>query len=93
MNYLIFEILPRLNHGVIIHFHDIFYPFEYPREWIMEGRIWNEIYLLRGFLQNNKEYEILFFVNMFHKKYENMLKYEWCFDKNSPGGSIWIRKL
>ena len=93
VNYLIFEILPRLNHGVIIHFHDIFYPFEYPREWIMEGRIWNEIYLLRGFLQNNKEYEILFFVNMFHKKYENMLKYEWCFDKNSPGGSIWIRKL
>ena len=28
VNYLFFEILPRLSSGVYIHFHDIFYPFE-----------------------------------------------------------------
>jgi hypothetical protein len=28
VNYLLTEILPTLNKGVIIHFHDIYYPFE-----------------------------------------------------------------
>lgn len=37
------EILPVLKPGVIIHFHDIFYPFEYPSHWIYrENRSWNE---------------------------------------------------
>ncbi|MDZ7784588.1 MAG: class I SAM-dependent methyltransferase [Halioglobus sp.] len=36
VNYLFFEILPRLEKGVTIHFHDIFYPFEYPRWWVYE---------------------------------------------------------
>lgn len=38
VQYIFFEILPRLKKGVYIHFHDIFYPFEYPEEWLMEGR-------------------------------------------------------
>ncbi len=46
VNYLIFEVFPRLNKGVYIHFHDIFYPFEYPEAWITNnGFIWNELYL------------------------------------------------
>jgi hypothetical protein len=28
VNYLFFEVLPNLNPGVLIHIHDIFYPFE-----------------------------------------------------------------
>ncbi|MUG98649.1 class I SAM-dependent methyltransferase [Scytonema sp. UIC 10036] len=38
VNYIFARILPSLNSGVYIHFHDIFYPFEYPKEWIYEGR-------------------------------------------------------
>ncbi len=54
LNYFLFEILPRLKKGVYIHFHDNFYPFEYPYEWIKkEGWIWNELYMLRAFLMNN----------------------------------------
>jgi Methyltransferase domain len=30
--FLLFEVIPRLREGVISHFHDIFWPFEYPRE-------------------------------------------------------------
>ena len=48
VNYIFFEILPSLTNGVYIHFHDIFYPFEYPKEWIYEGRAWNENYILRA---------------------------------------------
>ncbi len=42
VNYLFFEILPRLKKGVYIHLHDIFYPFEYPKQWILDGM--NSIY-------------------------------------------------
>jgi hypothetical protein len=34
VNRILFEILPSLKSGVYVHFHDIFYPFEYPKEWV-----------------------------------------------------------
>lgn len=94
VNYLFFEILPRLKKGVYIHLHDIFYPFEYPEEWIMEkGMIWNELYLLRAFLQNNKDYSIEFFHNMMEQKHMDQFMEKWPLDEKPHGGSIWLRKL
>ncbi|MFA4930954.1 MAG: class I SAM-dependent methyltransferase [Patescibacteria group bacterium] len=58
VNYLLFEILPRLQPGVIIHIHDIIFPFEYPEDWVMSGRAWNEAYLLRAFLQFNHDLKL-----------------------------------
>jgi predicted O-methyltransferase YrrM len=93
VNHLFFRILPLLESGVFIHFHDIFYPFEYPLEWVYEGRAWNETYLLRAFLQYNREFQIqLFntFIDCFHKeKYFGDMP---LVEKN-PGGSIWLKKL
>ncbi len=43
LNHILFEIIPRLNSGVYIHFHDIFHPFEYPEKWVYAGR--NELSL------------------------------------------------
>ena len=34
VNYLFAVVLPALQPGVYIHFHDIFYPFEYPKQWV-----------------------------------------------------------
>ncbi len=70
VNYVFFEILPRLEPGVHVHFHDIFYPFEYPKEWVYQGRAWNEAYILRAFLQHNDRFRIdLFnsFLDHFHR--------------------------
>ena len=40
----LFEILPRLS-PILVHFHDMFWPFEYPRSWVVEeNRSWNELY-------------------------------------------------
>lgn len=51
VNFMVFDVLPRLKAGVHIHFHDIFLPYEYPRDWIMERSLsWNEQYLLRALL-------------------------------------------
>ncbi|PON13546.1 hypothetical protein C2W62_33810 [Candidatus Entotheonella serta] len=62
--YILFHILPALQSGVLIHFHDILWPFEYPEDWIFEGRAWNEAYVLRSFLQFNHMfgYSLLQFV-------------------------------
>lgn len=76
VNHILFEILPVLNPGVIIHFHDIFFPFEYPIEWINQGRSWNEAYMLKAFLQHNTNYSILLFSSYLEGKYR-----EW-FGKN-----------
>jgi hypothetical protein len=93
VNHIFFRILPLLNSGVYIHFHDIFYPFEYPLDWIYEGRAWNETYLLRAFLQYNQQFEIqLFntFIDWFHKE-----KYfrEMPLVQKNTGGSIWLRRM
>jgi predicted O-methyltransferase YrrM len=74
LNYLLFEILPILNSGVIIHFHDIFNNFQYPKEWIQEGIHFNEQYLLRAFLQYNHQYEILLFTAHMEDNYQEWYK-------------------
>ncbi|WKN40712.1 class I SAM-dependent methyltransferase [Tunicatimonas pelagia] len=91
LNYFLFQVLPILQDGVIVHFHDIFHNFEYPLEWIKQGRAWNESYLLRAFLQYNDAFHILLF-NAYQGKYESqwMNQHMPLFMKN-PGGSIWLQ--
>ena len=92
VNQIFFDILSIINEGVYIHFHDIFYPFEYPKEWIYEGRFWNESYMLRVFLQYNNNFKIQFFNSLlFNARREEFFKaLPLCM--KSPGTSIWIKK-
>ncbi|MBM3095520.1 class I SAM-dependent methyltransferase [Ensifer sp. T173] len=92
--YELAEILPRLNPGVIIHFHDIFYPFEYGYKWIMEdNRSWNEIYSIRSFLAFNSCFHIMFFNDYMAQLHgDHMLKTFPPFIRNS-GGALWLRRL
>lgn len=61
VNYLLLEVLPALAPGVIVHIHDIYIPWEYPRDWIERFRYyWAEQYLVHAFLVFNTEYEVLF---------------------------------
>jgi hypothetical protein len=53
------EILPRLNAGVWIHVHDIFFPFDYPATWVIDQRLaFAEQYLLEAFLSFNRQFEV-----------------------------------
>ena len=53
------EILPILSSGVVVHVHDIFLPFEYPKAWHDQGRWWTEQYLLQAFLIGNRDWRVL----------------------------------
>ncbi|MDF1697419.1 MAG: class I SAM-dependent methyltransferase [Saprospiraceae bacterium] len=93
VNHLFFKVLPVLAPGVFIHVHDIAANFEYPERWIMEGRSWNESYMLRSFLMFNPFFQIHLFnayLGSFHTDW--LLAEMPLFMKNS-GGSIWIQKL
>jgi hypothetical protein len=82
VNRIFFEILPVLGTGALVHFHDVFYPFEYPEMWLREGRAWNETYLLRAFLEFNEAFEILLWCDMLRSAGHLSGRY----------GSIWLKK-
>jgi hypothetical protein len=61
VNFLVFDVLPSLKRGVVVHFHDIFLPAEYPRHWVVDdNRSWNEQYLLRALLMYSAAFEVMF---------------------------------
>lgn len=93
VNRIFFEILPRLKKGVYIHFHDVFYPFEYPKEWIYEGRAFNESYILRAFLQYNNDFRTIFFNTFLEYFFKDKFVSEMPLCLKNPGGSIWIKKI
>lgn len=93
VNRIVFEILPRLSPGVHIHFHDIFYPFEYPKEWVYEGKAWNEAYLLRAFLQYNTAFRVVLMNTFMERYHESFFQERMPLCLKDTGGSIWIRKM
>ena len=57
--YEFLEILPRVAPGVWIHVHDVFFPHDYPAEWLIDRRMaLNEQYLLEAFLSFNKTFAV-----------------------------------
>jgi predicted O-methyltransferase YrrM len=93
VNYLFLEVLPRLKPGVIVHVHDIFLPFEYRRDWVLdEFRFWTEQYLLQAFLMFNSEFEVLMansYLNHYHRA-----DFKAAFPglPSWKGGSFWMRR-
>jgi hypothetical protein len=98
--HILFNILPKLKKGVIIHFHDILWPFEYPQNWLEEGRAWNEAYILRAFLQSNPDFEILYFNSYMALHHRDVVKQLMPRILQMPSStvthgntSLWLRKL
>ena len=94
VNYLFFEVLPRLRQGVYVHIHDIFLPDEYPREWVIDqGRNWNEQYVLRAFLQFNTEWEVVWSAHFMGTRHQVAVNKVFPrYPELGTGGSFWIRR-
>jgi Methyltransferase domain len=95
--YEILEVLPKLNKGVLIHFHDIFTPNDYPLSWLTkEFRLWDEQYLLEAFLSNNPEFEIICALNylgLHHREVLNEAFPIMAQDLDKEPCSFWIKKI
>ncbi len=93
VNRLFFEVLPALAPGVLIHIHDVAGNLDYPREWLEEGRAWNEQYLLRAFLMNNAAYRIELFTGWLFNTRHAWLRERMPLCARGGGGQLWLRKL
>ncbi len=93
VNRLYFDVLPALAPGVLIHIHDVAGNLEYPREWLDEGRAWNEQYLLRAFLMNNRDYRIELFTGWLFNTRHAWFREKMPLCARGGGGQMWLRKL
>lgn len=98
--HILFRILPLLKRGVLVHFHDILWPFEYPLSWIEGGRAWNEAYFLRTFLQDNPNWEIIYFNSFMACHHRALIEKQIPAVLKSPSSadtfgnsSLWLRKV
>jgi hypothetical protein len=66
---IILEMLPGLQTGVLAHFHDIYFPYDYPTD-ILEGALFfsHESPLLHAFLANNPRFTMLASLSMLHHR-------------------------
>ena len=88
VNYLILEILPRLNSGVIVHFHDIYLPYDYKRSVLQTMYQWSETSLLHAYLINNNKAKIMFCESHLHYEKKKRTKRDFSGIYSSKG-CIW----
>jgi hypothetical protein len=95
VNHLCFEVLPRLRQGVRIHFHDIFLPADYPKQWVLEqNRSWNEQYVVRALLMYSTHFKVLFGSGHAFHAHADALRaaLEDPSGAYYGGGSLWLEK-
>jgi hypothetical protein len=94
VNHYFLRVLPALAAGVVIHIHDIPYPFEYFSDWIdKENRSWNEAYMLRSFLQYNSAFQVIYFNHYMFRKHIDSVREKMPICLLNCGASIWLRKV
>lgn len=94
VNHLVLEVLPRLARGVVVHFHDIFLPYDYPREWFLRGTFPAEQYLVHAFLLDNPTYEVTFAAHAVARERPDELRTLVPWPPAAPPGpaAFWLRR-
>jgi predicted O-methyltransferase YrrM len=92
---LFLNVVPRLHSGVVIHVHDIFLPFEYPREWVIQDTLnvnWTEQYLVQGMLQGSDQFEVLWPGHFLQRTLPRFSDY-FHHEPEGVATSLWLRKI
>jgi predicted O-methyltransferase YrrM len=69
------RILPELAPGVLVHFHDVFTPLDYPKKFVMTNLcFWGEQYMLEAFLSFNSAFEVMWAGSAMQQFHSDVLK-------------------
>jgi Methyltransferase domain len=92
---LFLNVIPGLKNGAVIHIHDIFLPFEYPRDWLVLNQWdWNEQYLVQAMLQGSDQFEVLWAGHFFQRTWPTFeTHFTFTPKRGGTASSLWLRKL
>jgi hypothetical protein len=92
--YEFLELLPRIAPGVWVHVHDIFFPHDYPSEWLINRRLaLNEQYLLEAFLTFNDKFQVALANHWLCLDHFDDAARLWSDASNERASSFWMRRL
>jgi hypothetical protein len=103
VSFLFLEVLPALNLGVMVHIHDIPFPYNFPyppelwifgQEWPM---FWNEAMVVQAFLAFNRNFKICLSTPLIRHFDEAFLRdripiYEPIAQNANAFSSLWLRR-
>ena len=91
---IVLDIVPRLPSGALVHFHDVFLPFDYPREWVVDQRrAWSEQYLVQAFLAFNREFKVVLpTYAVLQERTDLIVDLIASYDPTVRPGSFWIER-
>jgi len=91
--HLFLKVLPNVPEGVLVHIHDIFLPFEYPKQWLIEQRwdFFKEQYLVHAFLIDNSHFQVIWAGYYLQRTMRDFSKRfaQW---REVDARSLWLRK-
>lgn len=103
--YLLLEVIPRLAPGVLVHVHDVHFPWNVPYppdRYVLEPRwpsFWTEAMLLQAFLAFNRDFEIVLSAPLLRHHDEAFLQATIphyrpveAEDFDTHFGSLWMRR-
>ena len=94
VNHVMLEVLPTLAPGVVVHVHDVFLPYEYPKGFFEKRLFWAEQYLLQAFLSQNPYWEILLpLYSLTHDRPAEVAKLVRSFQPGAGPGAFWMRRI
>jgi hypothetical protein len=103
--FLLLEVLPRLNPGVIVHVHDTPFPYNtpYPSDfWIFHDTVppmfWNEAMFTQAFLYNNDSFQIKLSAPLLRYHCESFLRaqfpgYQDILAQPNSFSSLWMKRV
>jgi predicted O-methyltransferase YrrM len=92
VQYLLFDVVPLLRPGVLVHFHDCRFPFEYSDRQIFEKNYsWNEAYAVRALLMWSNRLRVIFYSSLFALERRHVPASIFPVFLTNPGSSIWLQ--
>jgi len=95
VNRIVLDVLPTLRPGVLVHFHDVWLPWEYHRHLLITlGYYWSEQYLLQAFLAENRGYEVVLPLQaMIRHDAKRMARLVPRYEPEHHPSGFWIRRV
>ena len=95
VDFLLSRALPALPAGVLVHFHDIFLPEDYPESWTWRG--YNEQTAVAALIAGGDAYEVLFasryVTTTMAKRFSESVTARLAFIDGAFENSLWLQKL